>query len=122
MVGDYGMIFANINGGVTAAEDQNEIIPSEFFLEQNYPNPVNSFTTIRYRLPKSSFITLDLYNLLGEKIASLVREFKPAGVHTAKFDFENSISGNKRILSSGVYFYRLSSDFGVLVKSMAYVK
>lgn len=76
-------------------------IPTEFKLEQNFPNPFNSSTVIRYELPVNSFVTLKVYNLLGQEVATLVNEKKEAGRYEVKFDGSG--------FSSGVYFYRMQA-------------
>ena len=68
-------------------------------LEQNYPNPFNPTTQISYSLLKSDFVSLKIYNTLGQEIQTLVNEYEITGVHTVRFDSKN--------LSSGIYFYRL---------------
>jgi hypothetical protein len=75
--------------------------PARYLLEQNYPNPFNPGTTLRYSLPVGSFVTLSVFNPLGQIVASLVNEEQEAGVHEVRF-----ASGN---LSSGVYYYRLKA-------------
>ena len=75
--------------------------PTKFSLEQNYPNPFNPGTTIKYSIAKDSFVTMKLYNIVGEEVATLVNEEKPAGYYQIKFDASN--------LASGVYFYTLST-------------
>jgi len=75
--------------------------PTRFFLGQNYPNPFNPATTIGYELPHASRVTLKVYNMLGQEVATLVKETKPAGVYIVQFD-----AGS---LASGVYFYRLQA-------------
>jgi hypothetical protein len=79
----------------------NENPESQFYLSQNYPNPFNPVTNIRYQIPKSSFVTLKVYDALGNEVEVLVNEEKPAGSYTVSFD------GGK--LSSGIYFYKLDS-------------
>lgn len=89
-------------------------IPTEYTLEQNYPNPFNPTTKITFSLPKEGMTSLNIYNLLGEKVASLVNEELKAGVHVYSFDASK--------LSSGVYFYKLDSDQISLTKKMMLVK
>ena len=76
-----------------------EDLPKEFGLSQNYPNPFNPSTTINYALPKASDVSIDVFDILGKKVASLVNQRKTAGNHTVQFQAAN--------LSSGVYFYTL---------------
>ena len=79
-------------------------LPPEFLLHQNYPNPFNPNTTIKYELPKTSHVSLSVYDILGREVSVLVNERKDAGVYEVKFDGSN--------LASGVYFYRLQAgDF-----------
>ena len=75
--------------------------PHAFELKQNYPNPFNPSTTIEFALPRPAFVTLKIYNLLGEEVASLISEQRMAGIH--KFDWD------ARGLASGVYLYRLQA-------------
>ena len=76
--------------------------PSNFLLSQNYPNPFNPTTQIKYSVPKKSFITLKVYNLLGEEVTTLFEGFKKAGIYTATF--------NAGRFSSGVYLYRMTAS------------
>ena len=73
--------------------------PRSFALEQNYPNPFNPTTQIQYALPQRASVTLDVYNALGQRVASLVNESEDAGYHEVRFDGTS--------LATGVYFYRL---------------
>lgn len=77
------------------------LLPAEFNLAQNYPNPFNPTTTIQYSIPKSVNVEIKVYDVLGNEVATLVNEEKPAGVYEVEFDASN--------LSSGVYFYKISA-------------
>lgn len=91
-----------------------EEIPSFATLEQNFPNPFNNSTTIRYGLPEPAFVEISVYNLLGQKVSTLVSEERTAGFHNVVF--------NASRLSSGLYFYRLSTDRGTETKKLLLVK
>ena len=98
--GNYGHVVWYENLIITSVEDENQL-PTVFSLEQNYPNPFNPTTTIKYQIPELSFVTLKVYDVLGNEIATLVNEEKTAGNYEVDFD--------ATILTSGIYFYRLQS-------------
>jgi photosystem II stability/assembly factor-like uncharacterized protein len=108
-VGDYGTILHTTNGGSTWVEEDNNSVelPKDFSLAQNYPNPFNPQTTIQYTLTKKSRVTLKIYNLLGQKIRTLVDEFRPSGNYIITWDGKGN-SGET--LASGIYFYRLTME------------
>jgi len=85
-----------------AQENQSGSIPGEYVLYQNYPNPFNPSTTISYDLPRSSMVSLKVYDLLGREVATLTNGIKNAGSYHEVFD------GTR--LASGVYFARLKTD------------
>jgi parallel beta-helix repeat protein len=89
-------------------------IPQNYFLSQNYPNPFNPSTTIEFALPKSAFVTLKVYNLLGEEVATLIAEQRSAGIHKLKWD----ASG----LASGVYLYRLEAGSFTQTKKLILIR
>ena len=97
----------------TDVED-TEQSPSEFSLSQNFPNPFNPATTINYQIPELSFVTLKVYDVLGNEIITLVNEEKTAGSYDLEF--------NAASLSSGVYFYRLQAGSFVETKKMVLMK
>ena len=87
---------------------------SSFKLEQNYPNPFNPATQITYYIPVESQVKLKVFNVLGNEVATLVDEEKPAGEYSLKF--------NASGLSSGVYIYRLQTNYSTITKKMTYLK
>jgi hypothetical protein len=92
---------------------ESKVIKS-FALYQIYPNPFNPATTIRFVLPKPSYVTLKIYNLHGEEIETLVRGERPAGEYEVKWNAKN--------LTSGIYFYRLQAGGKVETKRLVLVK
>ena len=81
-------------------------LPTDFALGQNYPNPFNPSTVIPYQLPTSAHVRLEVFNLLGQRLATLVDAEQSAGVHTAQWDATDAAG---RAVGAGVYIYRLSS-------------
>jgi hypothetical protein len=101
-------------GSVTTVDPVNNGLPREFSLQQNYPNPFNPTTSIRYSIPMESFVTLKVYNTVGEEVMTLANEFKQAGNFEVKFDASN--------LPSGIYFYELQASDFVQVQKMILLK
>ena len=113
-VGNNGKILKTITGGVTSINPSNGIIPDNFSLNQNYPNPFNPTTNINFSIPKSSFVTLKVYNVIGKEIADLINENLNAGVYS--FDF------NADGLATGVYLYKLIAGDYSAIKKMTVLK
>jgi predicted lipoprotein with Yx(FWY)xxD motif len=104
-------------GVVTDVDDKN--IPAlSFHLEQNYPNPFNSSTTINWQTLVGSWQTIKVFDALGNEIASLVDEYKPAGRHDVEFNPESSIKHS----ASGIYFYQLKAGEFIQTKKMILLK
>jgi hypothetical protein len=100
----------------TSVKDGNSNLPKEFSVSQNYPNPFNPVTEIQYSIPKSGMVTLQIYNLLGQVVSTLVNREQKPGNYTVNFDASNLPAGRQG-LASGVYMYRLQSgDFSVTKK------
>jgi photosystem II stability/assembly factor-like uncharacterized protein len=102
--------------GVWIAQGVKETkeIPTTFSLSQNYPNPFNPSTTIKYGLPKDVKVTLEVYNILGQRVAVLVNEEQQAGYHEVVFQNAN--------LASGVYFYRIQASMFSEIRKMVLVR
>jgi len=83
-------------------------------LIQNFPNPFNPTTLIKYQIPELSFVTLKVYDVLGNEIATLVSEEKEAGSYSITFDASN--------LSSGIYVYRLETPDFIDFRKMTFLK
>ncbi|MFH2034971.1 MAG: FlgD immunoglobulin-like domain containing protein [Candidatus Zixiibacteriota bacterium] len=88
-------------------DDDDAILPSQFALKQNYPNPFNPLTIIEYDLPRNSYTSLTVYNILGQEIKRLVDQNQPAGSYGIVWDGTDS---NGKRVASGVYFYQLIGD------------
>jgi len=85
------------------------ILPTAFALHQNYPNPFNAATTIIYELPAAGHVTIDVFNVLGQKVATLMDAEETAGIHSAVW---NGTDERGNVVSSGMYLYRMTSrDF-----------
>lgn len=97
---------------VTVVSDES--IPNNFLLQQNYPNPFNPSTTIRFSIPASGLLTLKVYDVLGNDVATLVNEEKPSGSYEVNFAATQ--------LSSGIYFYKLQTGSFVEIKKMILLK
>jgi len=98
----------------SASLKSTSTLPEEYDLAQNYPNPFNPTTTISFSLPEAGHVSLKVYNILGQEVRSLLNEYRDAGVHKVHFDADN--------LSSGMYFYRLTSESFSESKKMMLVK
>jgi hypothetical protein len=99
---------------VVSIAEENEHTPVKFSLSQNYPNPFNPSTVIEFALPHEAFVTLEVYNLLGERVALLMQEKKSAGYH--------SVSFNAQGLASGLYLYRLRAGEYVQTKKLVLLR
>lgn len=112
--------FIEIPGfSVGLSEQQPNGLPRDFVLAQNYPNPFNPSTTISFDLPKRAKVNLSVFNLLGQKITTLVNEEVSAGHHQVVWD--GTDSGDNPV-ASGIYFYRLDTGTQSIVKKMVLLK
>lgn len=106
----------DFNGKVNYSNEVNVNItaPALFSLEQNYPNPFNPATSIKYSVPQDGPVSLAVYNILGEKILTLVNQNMSAGNYEVKFDASH--------YASGIYFYRLDAGIYSSMKKMILMK
>jgi hypothetical protein len=100
--------------GIITALKEDIQLPQGFYLSQNFPNPFNPLTKIQYGLDSRQFVSLKIYDLLGNEVVILVDEEKSAGIYEAVFD------GSR--LASGIYIYRLSTDKKIISKKMVLLK
>ena len=109
---------------VTVVDPSSNNLPNGFGLGQNYPNPFNPSTTINFSIPSSSFVTLMIYDVLGNEVATLVNEEKPKGSFEVKFSTSGGSSSGSEVfnLPSGIYFYRLQAGSFVETKKMILLK
>jgi len=115
--GVAGTILRTTTGGYTGVKDNPPslaVVPHDFTLQQNFPNPFNPSTTIRYGLPNRSHVTLTVFNTLGQRVAVLQNEDQEAGYHEVQFDGSG--------LSSGVYFYRIQAGEFIATKRFVLLK
>jgi hypothetical protein len=99
---------------VTDIADNASLLPQEFALRQNHPNPFNPITIINYQLPITNDVDLSIYNMLGQKVATLVNERKQVGYHHVEWD----ASG----FATGVYYYRIDVGEFADVKKMVLIR
>jgi hypothetical protein len=100
-------------------DDFDGVLHYSFELSQNYPNPFNPVTTIEYNLPRRSSVRIDIYNLLGQRVRTLVDREESAGSHTTTWDGTNAAG---EAVSTGVYFYRFQAGDRVEMKKMLMLK
>ena len=112
-----GFLYARCGGALLkssqttlAVDDFHSVAPEKYYLHQNYPNPSNPSTLIQFDLPEAAVVTLKVYNIVGQEVATLVEEKLEAGEHTAVWKVEG--------VPSGVYFYRLQASKFSDVKKM----
>jgi hypothetical protein len=98
----------------TPVELPNCTVPVKYMLAQNYPNPFNPTTTIEFSIPESGNVKLQVYNSIGEEVATLVNDYKEAGTYQVDFNSKN--------LTSGIYLYKIQAGNFSSIKKMILLK
>jgi len=109
----HNSVFSSLSTTLDVNEGSSDQ-PTDYSLYQNYPNPFNPITTIRYELPQDGQVTIDIFDILGQKVKTVLNEFKNAGRYETVF----SSTG----LASGVYIYQLRVNEFITSKKMLLVK
>jgi hypothetical protein len=123
--GKYGVVYSSrlnqwayFDGGLSSTSsidlEDMKMLPEEFVLEQNYPNPFNPTTEIAYVLPERGHVTLEIFNHLGQKVATLVDGTQSEGYKTVQW--------NAGPFASGIYYCRLRAKDTVKIRKMVYLK
>ena len=99
--------------------EQHPTAPMAYQLVQNYPNPFNASTTIRFRLPETRRVTIEVYDILGRRVKTLVDGSRTAGWHRVRFD---GVDKDGKKLSSGVYLYRMEAGDFMSVRRLLLLK
>lgn len=102
---------------ITEIDENNNTPNISYQLYNNYPNPFSFSTSVMYCIPRSTKVKIQIYNLRGQIVETLLNEEKPAGYHNVKWDVPE-----KSGMSSGVYFYKLETDNGFITKKMLLVR
>jgi hypothetical protein len=114
------VLINNGSGGFTDVDDNgSDALPNGYQLAHNYPNPFNPVTNIEYSLPRRSNVRIDVFNMLGQKVRTLVNREESAGSHSVTWDGTNSAG---KAVSTGVYFYRFQAGDHVETKKMLLLK
>jgi hypothetical protein len=109
-----GILGDTLFRGTPSAVSEPVAVPTVFTLYQNYPNPFNPTTKIRYELQTRTFVKINVFNVLGQFVKTLVNEEKPAGTYDVQFDASD--------LSSGIYFYRIETKSFVDTKKLVLLR
>ncbi|MFN2304552.1 MAG: T9SS type A sorting domain-containing protein, partial [Anaerolineales bacterium] len=110
----------NIADETTFVDDlEMSTIPTAYCLQQNYPNPFNMHTTISYHLKEAGYTTIEMYDLLGQQVRSLINAEQTAGIHQIHWDGKNE-SGEP--VASGLYLYKMKTNDFVAMKKLMLLK
>jgi hypothetical protein len=105
----YGLvlIYSGVDVGTDTPEETASDLPKDYALSQNHPNPFNGTTTIDFSLPSSSYVVLNVYNVMGQRVSTLIDKIMRAGNHSVRW---NAVDDTGAELSSGIYIYRIATN------------
>ncbi|MCF7806023.1 MAG: CHRD domain-containing protein [Candidatus Marinimicrobia bacterium] len=108
-----------VRGSITNTKDEPDELPDSYSLYENYPNPFNPVTTIKYSLPERSQVQITIYDVLGRRVVTLVNKVQEPGQYSIKWNAKDRYGG---AVSTGVYFYRIHAGDYESIKKMVYLK
>ena len=120
--GEAGYIFRYVPDSVVSVNEVQTQVPNSFVLEQNYPNPFNPSTVIQYTIGERQFVSIKVYDILGNEITTLVNKEQSPGIYEVEFKSQSANVGLGSVLTSGIYFYRLISGSYTETKKMLLLK
>ena len=112
---DYISFYSNSVG----VDNRNETFPQGFALEQNFPNPFNPVTTLRYALPERGLVTITIYDMLGRQVKTLINQTQDAGYRSVIWDASNDYG---KPVSAGIYLYQIQAGDYIQTKKMVLLK
>ncbi|MCK5331305.1 MAG: T9SS type A sorting domain-containing protein, partial [Candidatus Marinimicrobia bacterium] len=118
-INENPVISNSMIGLIMLSVGDEAVLPTEYQLRQNFPNPFNPVTTIRYDLPEISHVRIDIYDILGREVATLVNRREEAGYRAILWD---GTDNSGRVLGSGVYFYQINATNYTKTKKMLLIK
>jgi hypothetical protein len=116
---DHGLFIMTIDNQVDIPDDNEPSLPANYFAAQNFPNPFNSSTTIEFTIQQKNRITVNIYDILGQHVATLYDGETQPGTNRVIW---NGLNSEGRSVSSGLYFYKIADEFMSTVKGMIYIK
>ncbi|MCX6164654.1 MAG: T9SS type A sorting domain-containing protein, partial [Ignavibacteriae bacterium] len=111
---EWGTFKIRVGSFITAIQPVSSEVPKDYSLSQNYPNPFNPTTNMKFALPKDGNVAIKIYDILGNLVNTIYDGYKTAGIYNATFDGSN--------LSSGIYFYKITSGSFSDTKRMILLK
>jgi flagellar hook assembly protein FlgD len=109
----------NDNEEITLGNTSIREIPTSFAIQNNYPNPFNPTTTVKYQIPENTHVRLVVYNMLGQRVRTIVDQPREAGYYSVQWDGKNDYGVS---ITSGIYVYRIQAGSFVAARKMNLIK